>query len=371
VNCNDDSGVLFGRWDNLYDDGISPLSWIGSVDILRRWRRFGCQAVRYGQCWVFAAVACTVLRCLGIPSRVVTNYNSAHGTNCSLVIEQYLDENGKRQRKQKDIIWNYHCWVESWMTRRDLGDSYDGWQAVDPTPQEKSEGVFCCGPAPVRAVKEGDLSLKYDVPFLFAEVNADVVYYVQQGDGTTKKTLFTAQVGQNISTKLVGWDVREDITHTYKYSEGSESERQVFEKASKVNPTASPRATGGKERPPGVSIKIKVSDEMNKGSDFDVFAVMTNSTEKEKACRLMFCAQTASYSGEVATECGKMDLMNISLPAKGEKTVPLRILYEKYGSSMTPDNMIKLVAQLYENVSKDITLGIKDIHVKNPKVKVR
>lgn len=59
MNCNDDNGVLYGRWDNIYGDGVNPMFWIGSVDILRRWRKFGCQAVRYGQCWVFAAVACS------------------------------------------------------------------------------------------------------------------------------------------------------------------------------------------------------------------------------------------------------------------------------------------------------------------------
>lgn len=59
MNCNDDQGVLAGRWDNQYSDGVSPMSWIGSVEILRRWSKFGCQPVRYGQCWVFAAVACT------------------------------------------------------------------------------------------------------------------------------------------------------------------------------------------------------------------------------------------------------------------------------------------------------------------------
>lgn len=59
VNCNDDQGVLMGRWDNNYGDGISPMFWIGSVDILRRWKNYGCQNVKYGQCWVFAAVACT------------------------------------------------------------------------------------------------------------------------------------------------------------------------------------------------------------------------------------------------------------------------------------------------------------------------
>lgn len=59
VNCNDDQGVLYGRWDNNYTDGVSPMFWIGSVDILRRWKNYGCQNVKYGQCWVFAAVACT------------------------------------------------------------------------------------------------------------------------------------------------------------------------------------------------------------------------------------------------------------------------------------------------------------------------
>lgn len=51
--------MLFGRWDNRYEDGMSPMAWIGSVDILKRWKNFGCQPVKYGQCWVFAAVACT------------------------------------------------------------------------------------------------------------------------------------------------------------------------------------------------------------------------------------------------------------------------------------------------------------------------
>lgn len=59
VNCNDDQGVLLGRWDNNYADGVSPMFWIGSVDILRRWKNHGFQKVKYGQCWVFAAVACT------------------------------------------------------------------------------------------------------------------------------------------------------------------------------------------------------------------------------------------------------------------------------------------------------------------------
>lgn len=32
-------------------------------------------------------------------------------------------------------------------------------------------GVFCCGPASLRAIKEGELTKKYDAPFIFAEVS--------------------------------------------------------------------------------------------------------------------------------------------------------------------------------------------------------
>lgn len=35
------------------------MSWRGSVEILRAWDKQQCLPVRFGQCWVFAAVACT------------------------------------------------------------------------------------------------------------------------------------------------------------------------------------------------------------------------------------------------------------------------------------------------------------------------
>lgn len=46
-----------------------------------------------------------VMRCLGVPSRVVTNYNSAHDTNGNLVIDRYLSEDGVEERRSRDMIW--------------------------------------------------------------------------------------------------------------------------------------------------------------------------------------------------------------------------------------------------------------------------
>ena len=40
-------------------------------------------------------------------------------------------------------------------------------------------GIFQLGPAPLRAVKEGNVNMRYDVRFVFAEVNADVVYWAR------------------------------------------------------------------------------------------------------------------------------------------------------------------------------------------------
>ncbi|NXE57283.1 TGM2 glutamyltransferase, partial [Casuarius casuarius] len=343
VNCNDgDGGVLAGRWDNRYEDGTSPMAWLGSADILRRWEQCGCQPVKYGQCWVFAAVACTVLRCLGVPSRVVTNYNSAHDTNGNLVIDRYLSETGEDERRSKDMVWNFHCWVEAWMRRPDLAPGYDGWQAV----------------------KEAELQLRYDIPFVFAEVNADVVYWVVTQDGSEKRTTHSSFVGKNISTKSVGRDSREDITHLYKYPEGSEKEREVFAKVEHEKSYAS-------EEDEGLHLKIKLSEGANNGCDFDVFAVIRNNTDAERVCRLMICARTASYNGTAGPQCGMKDLLNVTLAPRAETRVPLRVIYEQYGAHLTQDNLIKVVALLTEYQSGDMVLAVRDVYVQNPEIRIR
>jgi len=366
VNCNDDKGVLLGNWSDDYDGGVSPLSWKGSVEILQNWDRNACQPVRFGQCWVFAAVACSVSRALGIPCRVTTNYMSAHDTNNNLVIERYIDEDGQSARGSRDMVWNYHCWVESWMTRPDLKSGYDGWQAFDPTPQEKSEGVYCCGPVPLKAIKEGDLLFKYDAPFVFAEVNADVVTFMKKKDGSTEKvTTRSTLVGQKISTKSVGSDAREDITHLYKYPEGSAEERETFKKANHQNKLLQQQDNEG------LHLTIKVTSEMRKGCDFDVFAVVTNNTSSDKKCRLKFGSRGVSYNGVLGGNCGFKDLLNVELSPGGERRVPLRLNYEKYGDTLTEDNLIRLAALLIDYTTGEATLALRNIVLDNPEIKVR
>uniref|UniRef100_A0A7N8XGX2 Protein-glutamine gamma-glutamyltransferase 2 n=1 Tax=Mastacembelus armatus TaxID=205130 RepID=A0A7N8XGX2_9TELE len=364
VNCNDDKGVLFGKWSDDYEGGVSPMFWRGSVEILRNWDTQACQPVRYGQCWVFAAVACTISRALGLPCRVVTNYLSAHDTNSNLVIERYVNENGE-PIQSREMIWNYHCWVECWMARPDFKSDFNGWQASDPTPQERSDGVYCCGPIPVRAIKEGELMFKYDAPFVFAEVNADIITFMKKKDGSISEVNNTTVVGQKISTKSVNSDAREDITHLYKYPEGSDEEREAFKKANHQNKLLH------RQQNQGLHLTIKVTSGMRKGCDFDVFAVVTNNTESEKKCRLVFGSCAVSYSGILGENCGFKDLLNVELSPGAERRVPLRLNYSKYGDKITGDNLIRLAALLFDYTTNETTLAVRNIVLENPEIKVR
>uniref|UniRef100_A0A3Q2XCD6 Protein-glutamine gamma-glutamyltransferase 2 n=1 Tax=Hippocampus comes TaxID=109280 RepID=A0A3Q2XCD6_HIPCM len=200
INSNDDKGVLVGEWYD-FTGGIHPGQWVGTGDILRQWAESG--PVRYGQCWVFAAVGCTVSRALGIPCRVVTNFGSAHDSNANLIIENHYNEDGE-MISEGDSVWNFHVWVDSWMTRPDLGKEFDGWQTSDPTPQEKSDG---------------ELEFSYTVHpdgrnFGFGE------RLMTYGSSLVKISGSTKSVGRFISTKAVASDERQDITDEYKYPEG-------------------------------------------------------------------------------------------------------------------------------------------------------
>ena len=72
----------------------------------------------------------------------MTNYSSAHDTDVTCTIDKYFDEDGNEITKKytEDMIWNYHVWNDVWMARPDLPEGFGGWQAIDATPQEASDG---------------------------------------------------------------------------------------------------------------------------------------------------------------------------------------------------------------------------------------
>ncbi|KAL2093176.1 hypothetical protein ACEWY4_010488 [Coilia grayii] len=365
VNSNDDRGVLSGNWSGNYSDGVAPTRWTGSVPILRRWSEGGAQRVRYGQCWVFAGVACTVLRCLGIPTRCITNYSSAHDTDGNLMIDYLLDENMEdiSNGGRKDMIWNYHCWVESWMAREDLPDGYDGWQALDPTPQERSDGVYCCGPCPVRAIRDGEVGVKYDAPFIFAEVNADMAFWVVHPDGErTQVSVNQRTVGRNISTKSVYGDDREDITAHYKYPEGSAKEREVFEKAGR-------RVSQATESQSQLQLAIKHAQAVH-GTDFDVIVEVHNMGSEDTRAHLTVTSNAITYNSLHRGECQKKTA-RLTVPAQKAHKEVMRLRYDRYGACVSEHHMIRVTAFIKMNDQSDVILEEVNIPLRMPRLHIK
>ncbi|XP_067326667.1 protein-glutamine gamma-glutamyltransferase K-like [Anolis sagrei] len=210
VNKEDDEGVLEGKWELEKPCGghTCPWTWEGSVQILNDYYKTK-KSVKYGQCWVFSGVLTTILRCLGIATRSVTAYSAGVDKDGNLKIDHHAGEK----------IWTYHVWNDVWIKRPDLPDGYDGWQAVDGTNQITSDGIYCCGPASLKAIKNGEVNLDYDTRFLFAAVNVEEV----------DENLKCKKIRTRIVTKSLSREKSfEDIIDDYKFPEGSEEGKKAL-----------------------------------------------------------------------------------------------------------------------------------------------
>ncbi len=83
-------------------------------------------------------------------------------------------------------------------------------------------GMFRCGPASVKAVYEQKVDAQYDVPFVYAAVNADVYVIIVRDRRILSKTVDKRRVGSLISTKCPGSMRMQDVTSEYKTERGNE-----------------------------------------------------------------------------------------------------------------------------------------------------
>ncbi|KAK2888782.1 hypothetical protein Q8A67_014157 [Cirrhinus molitorella] len=343
VNSNDDKGVIMGNWSGDYSDGVNPSKWTGSGDILKKWAETQFRPVRYGQCWVFAAVMCTVMRALGIPTRVITNFNSAHDTNGNMVIEEYYNEIGEKLEIGRDSIWNFHVWVESWMKRPDLGQSYDGWQVLDATPQERSGGMFRCGPASLKAIYQRKVEAKYDVPFVYAEVNADVHMHIVRDGAVLSRRVDERRVGALILTKLPGSTSRQDVTSEYKN-----------ERASK-----------------GVAVSLQLLKPPVVGENISFNITIVNNEAAPKVLKKHVNAQNKEYNrNPTGTFWEAHD--EVKIGPNETVTAKHEISFKEYmQKEAAEDSLVNLAVVIEDVKSQERVLAAEEFNIRNPTLTVQ
>ncbi|XP_030170768.1 coagulation factor XIII A chain isoform X2 [Lynx canadensis] len=372
VNAKDDEGVLVGSWDNIYAYGVPPSAWTGSVDILLEYQSTK-NPVRYGQCWVFAGVFNTFLRCLGIPARVVTNYFSAHDNDANLQMDIFLEEDGNVNSKlTKDSVWNYHCWNEAWMTRSDLPVGFGGWQAVDSTPQENSDGMYRCGPASVQAIKHGHICFQFDAPFVFAEVNSDLIYITVKKDGThVVENVDTTHIGKLIVTKEVGGDGIRDITDTYKFQEGQEEERLALETALMYGAKKSLNTEGIVKPRSDVDMDFEVEKAVL-GRDFKLTITFQNNSPNRYTLSAYLSGNIVFYTGVSKTEF-KKETFEVTLEPMSFKKQEVLIRAGEYMSQLLEQGFLHFFVTARVSETRDVLAKQKSTVLAIPKliIKVR
>lgn len=371
VNSPDDNGAVMGNWSDDFGGGTPPTKWLGSQKILQQYYKTK-KPVKYGQCWVFAGVLATVCRTLGLPCRVVTNYSSAHDTQSSLTVDYFVDAEGSvLEELNSDSIWNFHVWNEVWMKRLDLSPDCSGWQAIDATPQELSEDAYRCGPASVAAVKKGEVLRPYDNGFLFAEVNADKVFWRYNGPTQPLKLIRKDElgIGQFISTKAVGRWAREDITYTYKYPERSDEERAAMLRALRQSQSLFSRYYLNEEFN-DIMFHFELRDDIVIGQPFSVVLLIKNrSNSNEYRVSVILRVETVLYTGRVGDPVKRLNIDRLVRPGVLEE-VRLDVSWEEYG--------LRLMNQCAFNVAclatvKDTNFEYfaqDDFRVRKPDIKI-
>ncbi|XP_054282567.1 annulin-like [Macrosteles quadrilineatus] len=373
VNSPDDNGALMGNWTAEFDGGTPPTKWVGSVRILQKFYS-SKKPVKYGQCWVFAGVLTTVCRALGIPSRPITTYSSAHDTQNSLTVDYFVDEKGDiMEELTSDSIWNFHVWNEVWMRRPDLdpGD-YDGWNAIDATPQEMSEDMFRCGPASVKGVKRGEVLKPYDSAFVYAEVNADKVYWRYSGPTQPLKLLGkdVHGIGQKISTKAVGKWTIEDITLSYKFPEKSQDERAAMLKALKQSESLFSRYYLNEEFN-DVKFDFKLRDDIVIGSPFSAAVVIANkSKDKDYTISVILRVDAVMYTGKIEDSVRK-DKFDILVKKKSEEEVKIDVTYNEYRDKLVDQGAFNIACLATVHDTNYEYFAQDDFRVRKPDIKFK
>ncbi|KAK9506650.1 hypothetical protein O3M35_008545 [Rhynocoris fuscipes] len=363
--------IIKGNWTFNFEDGTRPDLWTGSAPILKEYSETG-EIVKYGQCWVLASVACSLCRAMGLPARVVTNIFSAKDMDESLTVDKYFDKDFNFLESESESMWNFHVWTDVWMARPDLPSGFGGWQAIDITSLK--------GPAPLEAIKRGEVGLEHDVPYMIAAVNADVIDWLEDDKellGFKKIRTTTDHVGYKMLTKKPhifdpnGDRDQDDIMNQYKNPEGSKEERLTLYKAAYKCSGRSCEVFEMEKAKEVEEIKFNMNDieSVEIGKNFSIVLDMENTVDQIRNVEIAVSVLSVHYNG-VKGHTVKKTCDTVEIAPKAKKQITIEVKADDYIGKLVEFGFLKtyLIATVQE--TKQLWSGDDDFQIKRPSLTV-
>lgn len=162
------------------------------------------------------------------------------------------------------------------------------------------------GPGNVAAAKIGGVNMRYDLPFLYSEVNADIITWVfDRNFGRWRKfNVNTDGIGTLIVTKRKSFGANidfspEDLTLNYKFREGTAEERNSIQNAGRhmgiayvYDPSISLRSGAG-----DVGFRFLHSNKQNFGDELKVVYQLFNKVSRPQKVNFKINVRSVYYSG--------------------------------------------------------------------------
>lgn len=385
INANhDDDGLMVGRYDGEYKDGVAPHAWTGSVAIMERYLNDGGRPVEYGQCWVYSGLVVTICRALGIPCRSVTNYVSAHDTNRTFTVDKYFDRDGNEvpngpDEDCYDSCWNFHVWNDVWMQRPDLPQGYSGWQIIDSTPQEEAEAVYHCGPASVEAVRRGEVGFQYDTPFMYCQLNAELCHFQEEENsewGFIRMASNQYQVGRKILTKNPNRDDDEgdsdmlEITHEYKTVDSSSPDRLAVIASCRGYQRLQQYYDYPDRNFEDVSFDLMDIDIVPYGQPFDCTMNIQNKSHEDRTIWCVLTASSCYYTGAIASRLRRAQ-GEFTVRAGQREVLKLHVTPQEYMDKLVDHSMVKVHAMAYVKQTRQAWSDEDDFPLHKPRMQVQ
>ncbi|XP_071959705.1 coagulation factor XIII A chain-like [Antedon mediterranea] len=356
LNGHNEYGVMESRYNNKYSFATPPTTWNSSRMILEEYMRTQ-RPVRYGQCWTLAGLLTTMCRCIGIPSRCVTSFNCNHDTEQDTTVNVHFDSNSNQpiENLNDQSLWFFHVWNEVWMTRKDLPQGYDGWQALDPTPQETNKGLRSIGPVPLNAVKQGHLYYPHDTNQLFTSVNSLTTFWTCLEEFGVYRNMTMAQQddvkGQSVFTKQPGKGEPEDITNLYRHPKGSKDYKMTMQTANELGIQAVEERNDKQIH--DVIITIETPSDVVVAEDFDITITMHNTSSEERNVHAKLLVFACFYTGVTKARC-KEELLAVNLKPSETSSSVVHMAASDYMMQLADHSCLKiyLVGTLEETKTK-------------------